>query len=159
MRRDELPVHDIPALDGNNAPVLDESVFDDMQVLGEVPRDLNGLYVRNGPNAFYPPDWRYHAYEGDGMLHAVRYTDGKVRYRNRFVQTAGLQEERAAGHALWKGLKEPMRADRPDQPLKNTANTDVKYHAGQLIAMWYRSGMPYALDPDTLETLGTGFSP
>ncbi|MCZ4315979.1 carotenoid oxygenase family protein [Comamonadaceae bacterium G21597-S1] len=155
MRRDELPVHDIPALDGNNAPVLDESVFDDMQVLGEVPRDLNGLYVRNGPNAFYPPDWRYHAYDGDGMLHAVRFTDGKVRYRNRFVQTAGLQEERAAGHALWKGLKEPMRADRPDQPLKNTANTDVKYHAGQLIAMWYRSGMPYALDPDTLETLGT----
>ena len=155
MKRDDLPVHDIPALDGNNAPVLNESVFDDMPVIGEVPKDLNGLYVRNGPNAFYPPDWRYHAYDGDGMLHAVRFAKGKVTYRNRFVQTAGLQEEQAAGHALWKGLKEPMRSDRPDQPLKNTANTDVKYHAGQLIAMWYRSGMPYALDPVTLETQGT----
>jgi len=111
--------------------------------------------VRNGPNAFYTPDWRYHAYDGDGMLHAVRFRQGQVSYRNRWVQTSGLQEERAAGQALWKGLKEPMRKDRPDQPLKNTSNTDVKYHAGRLISMWYRSGMPYALDPDTLETLGT----
>lgn len=78
MKRDELPVHDIPALDGNNAPVLDESVFEDMQVIGEVPKDLNGLYVRNGPNAFYPPDWRYHAYDGDGMLHAVHFAHGRV---------------------------------------------------------------------------------
>jgi carotenoid cleavage dioxygenase-like enzyme len=155
MPLDDLPVHDIPALSGNNAPVREENVFDNLTVIGQVPADLNGLYVRNGPNAFYTPDWRYHAYDGDGMLHAVRFRNGKVTYRNRWVQTGGLQEEKAAGHALWKGLKEPMRKDRPDQPLKNTSNTDVKYHAGRLISMWYRSGMPYALDPDTLETLGT----
>ena len=155
MPLDDLPVHDIPALSGNNAPVREENVFDNLTVIGQVPADLNGLYVRNGPNAFYTPDWRYHAYDGDGMLHAVRFRNGKVTYRNRWVQTGGLQEEKAAGHALWKGLKEPMRKDRPDQPLKNTSNTDVKYHAGRLISMWYRSGMPYALDPETLETLGT----
>ncbi|MEY4711275.1 MAG: hypothetical protein RIS88_725 [Pseudomonadota bacterium] len=152
---DELPVHDIPALDGNNAPVRQEDVFTDMEVIGQVPADLNGLYVRNGPNAYFPPDWRYHAYDGDGMVHAVRFRQGRVEYRNRWVQTAGLREEQAAGQALWKGLKESWRADRPDEPLKNTSNTDVKYHAGRLITMWYRSGMPYALDPDTLETLGT----
>ncbi|RYY85017.1 MAG: apocarotenoid-15,15'-oxygenase, partial [Comamonadaceae bacterium] len=55
---------------------------------------------------------------------------------------------------LWKGLKEPFRTDRPDEPLKNTSNTDVKYHAGRLLTMWYRSGLPYAADPFTLETLG-----
>ncbi len=152
---DELPVHDIPALDGNNAPVRQEDVFTGMEVIGQVPADLNGLYVRNGPNAYFPPDWRYHAYDGDGMVHAVRFRQGQVEYRNRWVQTSALREERAAGRSLWKGLKEPWRADRPDEPLKNTSNTDVKYHAGRLITMWYRSGMPYALDPDTLETLGT----
>ena len=155
MKRDALPVHDIPALNGNNAPVLQEDTFTALEVIGKVPTDLNGLYVRNGPNAFYPPDWRYHAYDGDGMLHAVRFAQGEVSYRNRWVQTAALSEEQAAGRALWKGLKEPMRADRPDEPLKNTSNTDVKYHAGRLITMWYRSGMPYALDPETLQTLGT----
>jgi len=155
MSPSDLPVHEIPALDGNNAPVHDEAHFEDMPVIGEVPVDLNGLYVRNGPNAYYPPDWRYHAYDGDGMLHAVRFRRGRVSYRNRWVRTAGLVEEQAAGQPLWKGLKEPWRTDRPDQPLKNTANTDVKYHAGRLISLWYRSGMPYAVDPDTLETLGT----
>ena len=155
MPLDELPVHDIPALSGNSAPVHQEDVFDNLTVIGQVPADLNGRYVRNGPNAFYTPDWRYHAYDGDGMLHAVRFRQGQVSYRNRWIGTAALTEERAAGHALWKGIKEPQRADRPDEPLKNTSNTDVKYHAGRLISMWYRSGMPYALDPDTLETLGT----
>ncbi len=155
MKLNDLPTHEIPALDGNNAPVATEDVFDNMEIIGEVPADLNGLYVRNGPNPFYPPDWRYHAYDGDGMVHAIRFQNGKVSYRNRWVETRALQEERAAGHALWKGLKEPMREDRADEPLKNTANTDIKYHAGRLITMWYRSGMPYAVDPYTLETLGT----
>ncbi|MGV3569645.1 MAG: carotenoid oxygenase family protein [Ramlibacter sp.] len=154
MKLDDLPVHEIPALDGNNAPVHEEDTFEDLPVIGTMPSDFGGLYVRNGPNAFYPPDWRYHAYDGDGMLHAVRFQAGRVRYRNKWVRTAGLQEEQAAGRALWKGLKEPFRQDRPDEPLKNTSNTDVKYHAGRLLTMWYRSGLPYAVDPDTLETLG-----
>lgn len=155
MKMNDLPVHDIPALSGNNAPIHQEDVFQDLKVIGQVPADLNGLYVRNGPNAFYEPDWRYHAYDGDGMLHAVRFDHGQVSYRNRWIETSALREERAAGHALWKGLKEPLRADRPDEPFKNTSNTDVKYHAGRLITMWYKGGgMPYAVDPDTLATLG-----
>ena len=150
----ELPVHDIPALNGNNGPIHQEDLFTDLPVIGKVPEDFAGLYVRNGPNAYFPPDWRYHAYDGDGMLHAVRFEHGKVSYRNRWVATSGLQEEQAAGHAIWRGLKEPWRADRPDEPLKNTSNTDVKYHAGRLVTMWYRSGMPYWVDPETLQTIG-----
>jgi carotenoid cleavage dioxygenase len=150
----DLPVHEIPALAGNNAPVKHEDDFDDLPVIGTLPADFSGLYVRNGPNAYFPPDWRYHAYDGDGMLHAVRFDRGRVSYRNRWVRTAGLQEEIAAGRALWKGLKEPFRAERPDEPLKNSSNTDVKFHAGRLVSMWYRSGLPYAVDPVTLETLG-----
>lgn len=150
-----LPHHEIPALNGNSAPVLTEDAFDDLRPeSGAVPPDLNGLYVRNGPNAVHPPHWRYHAYDGDGMLHAVRFDQGRVSYRNRWIRTRGLDEEGRAGRALWTGLKEPPRADRPDEPLKNTSNTDVKYHAGRLITTWYRAGLPYAVDPITLETLG-----
>ena len=50
MKLDDLPLHDIPALSGNNAPVHDELVLDHLPVIGELPADLNGLYVRNGPN-------------------------------------------------------------------------------------------------------------
>ena len=150
----ELPVHENPALHGNNAPVHEENRFDNLPIIGQVPTDFSGLYARNGPNAFFKPTWRYHAYDGDGMLHTVQFDKGKVTYRNRWVLTAGLKEELSAGHSIWKGLKEPFQSDRPDEPLKNTSNTDVKYHAGRLITMWYRSGMPYALDPISLETLG-----
>ena len=83
------------------------------------------------------------------MLHALRFDRGQVSYRNRWVPTAALGDEIAAGHALWMGLKEAPRRDTPEQPLKNTSNTDVKFHAGRLITMWYRSGLPYAADPDT----------
>ncbi|MFN0182768.1 MAG: carotenoid oxygenase family protein [Aquabacterium sp.] len=155
MKIDDLPVHEIPALSGNNAPVADELDIERLEVIeGTIPADLNGLYVRNGPNAFYPPDWRYHAYDGDGMLHGLHFDRGRIGYRNRWVRTRALSEERAVGGPRWKGLKERARADRPDEPLKNTSNTDVKYHAGRLISMWYRSGLPYAVDPLTLQTLG-----
>jgi carotenoid cleavage dioxygenase len=47
------------------------------------------------------------------MLHAVRFEGGKAHYMNRWVQTDGLQEELAAGQALWQGIKDPPRKNRP----------------------------------------------
>jgi len=149
-----MPIHENPALNGANAPVDREIVATDLPIIGRLPKDLNGVYVRNGPNAHFTPDWRYHAYDGDGMLHAIRFENGKASYRNRWIRTGALIEEQQAGHALWKGLKEPPRRERPDQPFKNTANTDVKFHNGKLLAMWYQSGLPYHADIDTLETIG-----
>ena len=93
----ELPTHAIPALNGNNAPVHSEDVFDHMTVLGEVPKDLNGIYLRNGPNPFFAPDWRYHAYDGDGMLHAIQFQAGKVTYRNRWVRTRPCRKSGSPG--------------------------------------------------------------
>ena len=56
-------------------------------VEGEVPRDLFGAYVRNGPNPKRAPLGAHHWFDGDGMLHAVHAEDGTLRYRNRFVST------------------------------------------------------------------------
>ncbi len=154
MQRDKLPVHEIAGLSGNNAPIHDELVIDELEVEGRLPSDFNGMYVRNGPNPFFQPDWRYHSFDGDGMVHSVRFQNGKASYRNRWVRTSALAEEQAAGRTLWTGIREKQRLDRPDEPMKNTSNTDVKYHAGRLMTMWYRSGMPYELDPETLETVG-----
>lgn len=144
----------IPVLAGNYAPIARETVVSDLKVIGEVPRDLNGLYVRNGPNRRYAAEGRYHWFDGDGMLHGARFEDGRVTYRNRWVRAAGFEEEGRAGRALWEGVMEPPRRDRPDMPLKDTSNTDVKFHAGRLLTMWYLAGDLYAVKPDTLETIG-----
>lgn len=154
MKLSDLPVHSIPGLNGPNAPIERETEAMELEVIGEVPKDLNGVYVRNGPNPWFPPQWRYHVFDGDGMLHAAYFERGKVGYRNRWIRTGALAEEIAAGRTLWKGIKERQRLDRPDQPHKNNSNTDVKFHAGKLLTMFYLTGVPYHLDLRTLETLG-----
>ena len=148
-----------PTLSGAFAPVDRECIVTDiLEIEGDVPADLNGLYVRTGPNRRYGAPGRYHWFDGDGMLHAVRFDRGRVEYRNRWVMTDGLKEEAAAGRALWGGIKEAARqsgsADVCVAPHKNTANTDVKFFGGALISMWYLGGDVYRCDPSDLSTLG-----
>lgn len=150
----DLPQHDVPTLSGAFAPIAEERVIDDLEIEGEVPADLSGMYVRNGPNRRFEAAGRYHWFDGDGMLHAVRFDRGRVQYRNRWVMTSSLQEELAAGQALWQGIKDPPRRDRPDMPLKNTSNTDVKFYNGDLVSMWYLGGDVYRCAPDDLATRG-----
>ena len=146
---------DNPNLQGGFAPIDRELVVEQFEVIGKIPEDLNGMYVRNGPVPHFQPEGKYHWYDGDGMLHAVRFDKGRVSYRNRWVRTDGLQAEQAAGRPLSPGLKQRMPEGKlPDEALKNTSNTDVKFHNGKLLSMWYRGGAVYQVDPVTLDTVG-----
>ncbi|HEY4221230.1 MAG TPA: carotenoid oxygenase family protein, partial [Myxococcota bacterium] len=148
--------HSAPYLRGPHAPVQREitvdTVHDELTIVGEVPRDLHGVYLRNGPNARFAPSGSYHPFDGDGMIHAAHIDGGHVAYRNRWVQTAGLAEEVAVGHATHSGIMTTLKG-RADLRLKDSANTDVVVHRGHAIATWYMSGAPYQLDPITLATL------
>lgn len=94
---------DNPNLQGGFAPVDREIVADRSEVIGEIPTDLNGLYVRNGPVPQHVRPGKYHWYDGDGMLHGVRFDRGRVVYRNRWVETEGLLGDRAQGENRWPG--------------------------------------------------------
>jgi carotenoid cleavage dioxygenase-like enzyme len=143
-----------PYLVGVYAAVDREVDGDELEVIGAIPEDLDGIFVRNGPNPRFVPQGRYHWFDGDGMLHAVRFGEGRATYRNRWVRTDGLARDVAAGRPLWTGVIEPVDDNPADLPLKDTANTDVVCFRGQLLATWYLSGRPYALDPVSLATLG-----
>lgn len=143
-----------PYLVGPYAPVHEERTARLKVLEGSLPDDLNGVYVRNGPNPQHAPIGRYHWFDGDGMVHAVHFADGQATYRNRWIRTDGFVSERDAGRAIYSGILEPFAAN-PDCREKDTANTDVLFHRDRLLALWYRSGSPYALDPVTLETIGT----
>ncbi len=142
-----------PYLDQNFAPVHAEITADTLQVIGELPADLSGMFVRNGPNPQFTPIGKYHWFDGDGMLHGVRIKNGKATYRNRYVRTKGWKLEQAAGKAIWSGIMEPPQMDNPYGPYKNTANTAVIYHAGQFLALW-EGGAPHAIKVPELETIG-----
>lgn len=148
-----------PFLRGIFAPIGSEITADELKVIGEIPHDLEGIYLRNGPNPVFQPRGRYHWFDGDGMVHAVEFRQGRATYRNRWIRTVGFDAERAAGRALWAGLMERPDPTVPhgsgsDGFLKDTANTDILFHRGYALALWYQCGLPYRLDPHTLETLG-----
>ena len=76
----------VPALRGGFEPVTHEMTVDLTDIEGEIPKDLTGMYVRNGPNRRFEAAGRYHWFDGDGMLHAVRIEGGKAQYQNRWVE-------------------------------------------------------------------------
>lgn len=141
-------------LRGNFAPLRVECDAPDLVVEGELPRDLNGTLLRNGPNPMYPPRDHYHMFSGDGMVHAFRFEDGRVSYRNRWVRTAKLEAEMAAGEALFGTFGNPATSDPAvrGKPY-NVANTNVLWHGGRLLALEEFSP-PFELAADTLASLG-----
>ncbi|MEO7330142.1 MAG: carotenoid oxygenase family protein [Minicystis sp.] len=143
-----------PYLQGNYAPVHSEIAADALEVVGEIPRDLAGVFVRNSSNPRFLPEGRYHWFDGDGMIHAIHFEDGKARYRNRWIRTKAFLAEEEAGHALWKGVTERPDFTNPGGPFKDTANTDLVYHAGRLLALWWLGGEPYVVHLPDLETSG-----
>ena len=50
-----------------------------------LPKELNGLYLRNGPNPMQSVNnKKYHWFSGEGMLHGLRLEEGEALwYRNR----------------------------------------------------------------------------
>jgi len=60
-----------------------------LDVAGDLPADLEGVYLRNTENPVREPIKRYHPFDGDGMVHAVAFRDGTASYRNRFVSPTG----------------------------------------------------------------------
>ncbi|HEY9726776.1 MAG TPA: carotenoid oxygenase family protein [Chroococcales cyanobacterium] len=142
-----------PFLEANFAPVHSEIIDDELTVIGSLPSDLSGMFVRNGPNPQFPPIGQYHWFDGDGMLHGVRIKNGKASYLNRYVQTRGFKAERDEGRAIWTGILEPSGPDNSYGSFKNVANTALTWHAGKFLALW-EGGAPHAIQLPSLETVG-----
>lgn len=126
---------------GNFAAVTTEETVTDLTVVGAIPPELSGLFVRNGSN---PPSGKsLHWFLGDGMLHGVRIEAGKAAwYRNRYITTP-LQE---AGKDLMDFGGVPGRAN-------NQSNVAVVHHAGKLLATG-EVGWPFQIEPRDLSTVG-----
>ncbi|MDJ0553535.1 MAG: carotenoid oxygenase family protein [Microcoleaceae cyanobacterium MO_207.B10] len=144
-----------PFLTNNFAPIKEETTADDLKVIGELPPDLSGMFVRNGPNPQFNPIGQYHWFDGDGMLHGVRIKDGKASYRNRYVRTYKFQVENQEGKAVWPGFLNPAQRDNPHGTDINTGNTALVYHANHFYALWEGGGgAPYHIKLPELETIG-----
>ena len=92
-------------VEGSMAPVADEVTAFDLPVTGTIPEELEGRWLRNGPNPRSAVDpSTHHWFLGDGMVHGVRLRGGKAEwYRNRWVRgtriAAELGEDPPQGHS------------------------------------------------------------
>lgn len=124
-------------LHGNWAPVEKELSEYNLEVKGEIPKDLSGLFVRNGMNPVsgYSDHWFF----GNGMLHGVYLEDGKASYKNRYVRTPYYENDLNVMSSFGDLAASP-------------ANTHIVNHAGKLLAL-EETSLPWELNKD-LETLG-----
>ncbi len=124
---------------GNYAPVPDELTETHLIVEGAIPPELDGWYLRNGPN---PREANNHWFTGDGMIHGVRIEGGAAKwYRNRWVRTDSFVDPF------------PLYREDGTRDLRAAvANTHVVNHAGKTLAL-VESSFPYEITND-LETVG-----
>ncbi|KAL1219126.1 9-cis-epoxycarotenoid dioxygenase NCED9 [Cardamine amara subsp. amara] len=108
-RRYPLPKTADPAVQiaGNFFPVPEQPVQHNIPVTGTVPECIQGVYVRNGANPLHKPVSGHHLFDGDGMVHAVRFDNGSASYACRFTETNRLVQERELGrHVFPKAIGE-----------------------------------------------------
>ncbi|MEQ8410947.1 MAG: carotenoid oxygenase family protein [Erythrobacter sp.] len=158
--RTSLEPSNHPYLSGPWTPLHEEVDMAELEVIeGAIPADLDGIYLRNTENPVHQPLGRHHPFDGDAMIHAVRFSRGRASYRNRFVRTHCFEAEQIAGGSLWGGLMDPPGTSRrpgfgAHGALKDTGSTDIVVHAGTAYATFYQCGEAWMVDPVTLETLG-----
>lgn len=137
---------------------------------GKVPRELHGTLLRNGPGLLEIYGKRLiHPIDGDGMIVALSFIDGRVHLRTRFVASKERQEEQHERKFIYRGQMgtHPRSAlwdtasffghlltlRWPALHYRNPSNTNVFYWGGKVISS-YETGLPHTLDPHTLDTLG-----
>jgi len=136
-------------LRGSFAPVSEEITAFDLPVTGQIPAELNGRYLRNGPNplGLDEPGYRFgegHWFLGPGMVHGVRLRDGRAEwYRNRWVRSQRLAES----------LGEKWPSGPVHDTMDFAANTHVIAHSGRTLATVEAGPLPYELSYE-LDTIG-----
>jgi carotenoid cleavage dioxygenase-like enzyme len=140
-------------LAGSNLPCRLEGEIGDLVVLGDVPKEIDGTFYRVMVDPFVPPHPGNVPIDGDGNISAFRFHDGRVDMKIRYIETERYKLERRANKALFGLYRNPF-THHPcvRAAVDSTANTNLVLWADRLLAL-KEVALPYAVDPDTLETL------
>jgi len=138
----------------------EETSVDLLPVRGEVPAWLTGALVRVTPALLDVGGRRLaHWFDGVAMLNRFGFADGRVSYKNRFLDSRAYRdakegEWRRRGFAtdpcrsIFKRVQSIFSPDVTDNPNVNLARIGERY-----IAMT-ETPLPIEFDPDTLDTIG-----
>ena len=141
---------------GFNSPTRFEADVYDCEVWGQIPSDIEGTFYRVQCDfAYRPPmnEWPT-GFNGDGHVSALRFANGSVDFKARYVKTERLMTERKARKRLWGVYRNPYTDDPSVANIdRGAANTHIYWHGGKMIVL-KEDSLPYYIDPHSLETLG-----
>lgn len=146
-------------LSGFYQPTRFEADIHDCTVTGTIPDGLDGAFYRLHGDWLYAPLFSDEsALSADGYISLLRFKNGTVDYRGRYVRTDRYNRQVAARRQLYGYYRNPFTddpsvRDTQNPHLRTSANTTPVVLAGKLYAT-KEEGLPYELDPNTLETLG-----
>ena len=124
---------------------------------GALPADLQGTFFRNGPGRQRIGEHQYgHWFDGDGMLCAFTFRDGKAHFKNAYVRTPKYLQETDAQSVKYRGFGTQIPGgfwSNIGKMPANPANTNTIYHAGKLFAL-NEGGHPWEVNPADLSTIG-----
>ncbi|PMS38132.1 all-trans-8'-apo-beta-carotenal 15,15'-oxygenase [Trinickia symbiotica] len=133
---------------------MDKEYDHSADVEGRLPVGLTGTLYRNGPGMFARNGFSKRTIlDGDGMIRATRFSDGGVRFRNRFVRTTKYVAEESAGEFLYPTWTTPAPgffSNIPCIPSRSQAGVTPVVKGGVLYA-FDEVGGPYPIDPRTLD--------
>lgn len=139
FNRWRLPALDAPhpLLTGIHQPMTEELTLTDLTVEGIIPPELDGRYVRIGPNPVAPDPRSYHFFAGDGMLHGIRIADGRAHwYRNRWIRSTEVAKVRS------------IAAAPGPRHIFDTVNTSILGHGGAAFALVEAGSTPVRFDEE-----------
>ncbi|KAJ5437919.1 uncharacterized protein N7458_008917 [Penicillium daleae] len=150
---------DRPQFQGFMKPCRMEGEIQALEIHGNIPKDIDGTFYRVMPDPQLPPfvqddPW----FNGDGNIAAFTIKDGSVSFRQRYVRTEKFTREREAKRALlgmlplftlnqcfilnkcltfrnYLGKYRNKFTDAVEFKIRSTANTNVVYFNGQLLAL------------------------
>jgi len=138
----------------------EERVVDPLPVTGEVPAWLSGALVRVTPALLEVGGRRLaHWFDGVAMLNRFGFADGRVSYRNRFLDSRSHRDAKAGEwrhggfatdpcRSIFKRVQSIFSPEVTDNPNVNLARIGERY-----IAMT-ETPLPIEFNPRTLDTLG-----
>lgn len=143
----------------------EEIIMDNLLIQGNLPSWLEGTLVRNGPAKFHFGAQKIsHWFDGLAMLHAFTFGQGKVSYRNKFLQSDICFQSMNRGDLHFMGFaQDPCSSifkrlfayflPSLTPTLIQNANVNVMRIAQNYVALT-ETPLPVCFDPHTLKTLG-----
>jgi carotenoid cleavage dioxygenase len=95
-------------LAGGNLPCRLEGEVQDLVVLGEIPKEIDGSFYRVMVDPFVPPDPKNVPLDGDGNISVFQFHDGRVSMKTRYIETERYKLERKANKALFGLYRNPF---------------------------------------------------